>query len=75
MKLLAWSPARTRGYEDLERSAFTVELGTRRKVCVGIASLADLIRSREAANRPEDQPQLPALRVTLEMVRERERKP
>jgi hypothetical protein len=32
-----------------------------------------VIRSKEAANRAKDQAQLPALRQTLEMIRERER--
>jgi hypothetical protein len=69
-----FQPAGTRGFEDLSRGATRVELGTRVKVRVAIASLADVIRSKEAANRPKDQAQLPALRQTLEMIRERERK-
>jgi hypothetical protein len=39
-----------------------------------VASLPDVIRSKEAAGRPKDLAQLPALRQTLELVRERERR-
>ena len=45
-------------------------LGTR----VVIASLRDVIRMKEAAGRPKDVAQLPALRQTLEVIRERERR-
>jgi len=38
-----------------------------------VASLADVIRSKEASNRPKDRAQLPALRQTLERIRARER--
>jgi hypothetical protein len=37
-----------------------------------VASLADVIRSKEAAGRVKDQAQLPALRQTLEVIRERQ---
>jgi len=33
---------------------------------VPVASLADVIRSKEAANRPKDQLALPALRLLLQ---------
>ena len=36
---------------------------------VAVASLADVIRSKEAANRPKDQIALPALRLLLERVK------
>ena len=39
-----------------------------------VASLADVIRSKEAANREKDRAQLPALRRTLEILRERRRR-
>jgi hypothetical protein len=63
-------PAGTRGFADLVADAFEVDLG----VPVLIASLRDVIRSKEASNRPKDVAQLPALRQTLEVVRERERR-
>ena len=63
-------PAGTRGYEDLSRDAIVVDFGDTR---VSMASLADVIRSKEASGRPKDVSRLPALRQTLEIVRERER--
>jgi hypothetical protein len=68
---LVFSPPGTGGYDDLRRDAFEVDLG--RGVRVRVASLADVIRSKEASNRPKDRAQLPALRQTLERVRARER--
>ena len=75
-----------RGYGDLDLSY--VPSGTRATTIYGempglrtiegvevpIASLTDIIRSKEAAGRVKDQAQLPALRRTLELVRERERR-
>jgi hypothetical protein len=71
---IVFQPAGTRGFDDLSRGATSVELGTRVKTRVLVAALADVIRSKEAANRPKDQAQLPALRQTLEMIRERQRR-
>jgi predicted nucleotidyltransferase len=67
---IVFVPAGTEGYEDLRRSAIVVDFGS---VQVSMASLADVIRSKQAAGRPKDLSQLPALRQTLEIVRERER--
>jgi hypothetical protein len=64
---LVFVPAGTRGYDDLRRNAIELDLG----VPVLVASLRDLIRMKEASNRPKDVAQLPALRATLERVRER----
>lgn len=69
-----FQPAGTRGFDDLKRSAARVELGAPLEAPVLVASLADVIRSKEAANRPKDQAQLPALRQTLEVLRRRERR-
>lgn len=66
-------PAGTRGFEDLKRGATSVDLGSRVVVRVLVASLADVIRSKEAANRPKDQAQLPALRQTLEIIHRRKK--
>ena len=66
---LSYVPSGTQGYEDLRRDARDEEI---EGVQVGIASLADIIRSKEAAGREKDQAQLPALRRTLELVRRRE---
>jgi hypothetical protein len=40
---------------------------------VTVASLRDVIRSKEAAGRDKDLAQLPLLRRTLEQIRERQR--
>lgn len=55
-------PAGTGGYEDLRRDALTIELaGT----TVTVASLADVVRSKEAAGRAKDELALPMLRRLL----------
>lgn len=55
-------PNGTEGYADLVRDAVeTSILG----VVVPVASLADVIRSKQAANRPKDQRALPVLREIL----------
>lgn len=65
---LLFAPAGTRGYDDLKRGAVEAELWGSR---VRLASLEDIIRMKEAAGRAKDLAQLPALRETLEIVRER----
>lgn len=59
---LTFEPAGTAGYDDLRRDATRTELYG---VTVQIASLADVIRSKQAANRPKDQRVLPTLREIL----------
>jgi hypothetical protein len=59
-------PTGTKGYADLRRDAIPVELGP--DLTVQVASLTDIIRSKEAAGRPKDQAALPALRATLERL-------
>ncbi|MDQ3823162.1 MAG: hypothetical protein M3321_07970 [Actinomycetota bacterium] len=66
---LLTTPAGTHGYDDLRRDAVELELDG---VPFVFASLRDVIRMKEASNRPKDVAQLPALRQTLELVRERE---
>jgi hypothetical protein len=56
-------PSGTTGYDDLRRDAVTVEIHGRR---MRVASLADVIRSKEAAGRPKDRLALPVLRRILE---------
>jgi hypothetical protein len=68
---LVFEPAGTRGYDDLRRNALELDLGSGKPVLV--AALSDVIRSKEAAGRAKDVAQLPALRQTLEVLRERER--
>lgn len=68
---LVFVPAGTTGYDDLRRDALEVDLGTGSPVLV--ASLRDVIRMKEASAREKDRAQLPALRRTLEIIRQRER--
>lgn len=68
---LVFDPPGTRGYDDLRRGAVELDLGSGGPVLV--ASLPDVIRSKEASNREKDRMQLPALRRTLEFVRTREK--
>ena len=65
-----FSPAGTRGYDDLRRGARRERIAG---VTVAVAALPDVIRSKEAANREKDNMQLPILRRTLEQVRVRDR--
>ena len=59
---LAFLPSGTDGYEDLLRSAERTMMG---QVEVSVASLADIIRSKEAAGREKDLASLPVLRKLL----------
>ncbi|HWB65250.1 MAG TPA: hypothetical protein VG708_00280 [Mycobacteriales bacterium] len=52
-------PSGTRGYDDLRRDALTIRI---RGVDVCVASLADIVRSKEAAGRDKDRRVLPVLR-------------
>lgn len=59
---IAFEPSGTRGYPDLQRDATSAGIyGT----TVQIASLSDIIRSKQTANRPKDQRVLPTLRELL----------
>ena len=63
---LTFEPSGTRGFEDLKRDAIVMHL---RSGDVPVASLADVIRSKEAADRPRDRAALPALRALLSSQR------
>lgn len=67
---LAFMPSGTTGYEDLLRDAETMEIAGRP---VRVASLADVIRSKEAAGRKKDRQVLPTLRKLLAKQDEQER--
>lgn len=55
---IAFQPAGSDGYDDLAERAIDVAIdGT----TVRVASLADIIRSKEAADRPKDRATLPVL--------------
>lgn len=66
---VAFQPSGVAGYSDLRKDAAFVQLYD---VTVPIASLSDVIRSKQAANRPKDQRVLPTLREIL-ATRERPR--
>lgn len=57
-----FQPSGTHGYPDLHRDAESAEIYD---ATVQIASLGDIIRSKQAANRPKDQRVLPTLREIL----------
>jgi predicted nucleotidyltransferase len=60
---VTFEPSGTQGYEDLERDAARLTiLG----VEVDVASLADIVRSKEAAGREKDRVVLPVLRRILD---------
>lgn len=59
---IAFRPAGTQGYADLRRDATGFELYD---VTVAVASLSDVVRSKQAANRPKDHRVLPVLRELL----------
>jgi hypothetical protein len=66
---LTFAPAGTNGFADLIGRAEVVHVyGVR----VPVAALEDVIRSKEAANRPKDLRTLPTLRQLLEEIRRRQ---
>jgi hypothetical protein len=65
---IALLPDGTRGYDDLRRGASRERITDALEVSV--ASLADVIRSKEAAGREKDRAVLPVLRQVLERSRE-----
>ena len=66
---LTFQPSGTRGYADLRRDAIEIEVADGVRILV--ASLADVIRSKEAAGREKDRLVLPRLRRLLDRIRER----
>jgi len=65
---LVFKPAGSSGFADLDARAVSVPLGG---VSVRVASLEDVIRSKEVANRPKDQRTLPLLKQLFEEIRRR----
>ncbi len=65
---IAFRPSGTEGYDDLQRDAIEVLIGGNR---IMLASLADIIRSKDAANRDKDHRALPVLRELLAEQRKR----
>ncbi|HEU4356202.1 MAG TPA: hypothetical protein VFT27_11495 [Actinomycetota bacterium] len=60
---ITFVPSGTRGYDDLVRDVRTMTI---RGIAVPVASLADVVRSKEAAGREKDRLVLPVLRRILE---------
>ena len=63
---LVVTPEGTGGYSDLIRDADPLRVAVRPDLVVEVASLADVIRSKEAAGREKDRAALPMLRRALE---------
>ena len=61
---VSFTPAGTDGYNDLKRDA--VEMDAAEGVSLLVASLADVIRSKSAADREKDRLALPRLQELLE---------
>jgi hypothetical protein len=64
---LSYIPSGTSGYDDLVGNASRIMIGASE---VHVASLEDVVRSKEAANREKDRAVLPILRLQLKMLRE-----
>jgi len=65
---LVFEPAGTGGYADLVRDADTLRISIDPEVHAPVASLADIIRSKEAAGRAKDEAVLPLLRRTQDEI-------
>ncbi len=61
---VSFVPAGTAGYDDLKRDA--VRIDAAEGVRIPVASLADVIRSKSAADREKDRLALPRLHELLE---------
>jgi len=64
---VTFCPSGTQGFSDLSRDAVEIEAADRLHILV--ASLADVIRSKEAADREKDRLVLPRLRRLLDRLR------
>lgn len=64
---VAFCPSGTQGFSDLRRDAVQIEAADRLHILV--ASLADVIRSKEASGREKDRQALPRLRRLLDRLR------
>lgn len=65
---LVFVPAGSRGFSDLARGASEVLVARHPSLHVMVASLADVIRTKEAAGRDKDRAALPLLRRTQEEI-------
>ncbi|MFT4229082.1 MAG: hypothetical protein QM602_02205 [Microbacterium sp.] len=67
---ISFVPNGTAGFPDLDATALDMNI---EGVSIRVASLADIIRSKQAANRPKDQRVLPTLREILAHRHEKNR--
>jgi len=67
---VTFRPSGTQGFPDLRRDAVEIEAAER--LHIRVASLADVIRSNDAAGREKDRLALPRLRRLLDRLREDE---
>ena len=67
---VTFRPSGTSGFSDLRRDAVEIKVADRLHILV--ASLEDVIRSKEAASREKDRLALPRLRRLLDRIREGE---
>jgi hypothetical protein len=67
---VTFCPSGTQGFQDLRRDAIEIEAAENLHIMV--ASLADVIRSKEAAGREKDRLALPRLRRLLDRLRQDE---
>jgi hypothetical protein len=66
---LSFAPAGFSGYDELVEHAVEVPIGS---TSVNVASLADVIRSKEVANRPKDHATLPMLYALQDEIAKRD---
>lgn len=66
---VSFEPAGTTGYEELASNAVEFRVG---RTAVPTAALRDVIRSKEAANRPKDHATLPILYALQDEITKRE---
>lgn len=67
---VTFCPSGTQGFADLRRDAIEIEAADR--LLILVASLEDVIRSKEAAGREKDRLALPRLRRLLDRLRMRD---
>jgi hypothetical protein len=70
---LSFEPSGTRGYNELSLRAVRIELQD--GISTNIASLEDIIHSKETANREKDRLALPTLRLLLQKIKEQDNPP
>ena len=65
---ISFLPSGTQGFEDLSKRSVAIRV---KGLEINVAALEDIIRSKEAANRPKDHRTLPILRQLLEEIQKK----